>query len=77
MATQTKSVIGRTEDFSEVFYAVPTLDDIGQLDSMPDPEGYYVGQEERYSGDGEDGDAQDGYDDMDMYEPDVFSYDAF
>jgi hypothetical protein len=70
MATQTK-----TEDFSEVFYAVPTLDDIGQLDSMPDPEGYYLGQEDR-GGEDEDYD-QDGYDDMDMYEPDVFSYDAF
>lgn len=76
MANQTKSTPARTEDFSNVFYAVPTLDDIGQLDSVPDPEGYYVGQEEQYD-EGKYGDIQDDYDDMDMYEPDVFSYDAF
>jgi hypothetical protein len=54
-------------------YTPPSLDEISE-DSLPDPEGYYVGQEE-YGYDPDDDYVKDNdYDDM--YEPD-FQYDAY
>jgi hypothetical protein len=55
-----------------VIYAPPTLDDLPD-DRLPDPEGYYVGQEE-YGFDDEDYVRENDYDDA--YEPDV-SYDSY
>ena len=55
-----------------LIFSVPTLDDIDQ-DTYPDPEGYYVGQEDEDYDPNSDGDEYD-YDDG--YEPD-FAYDAF
>ena len=53
-----------------VIYAPPTIDDLPS-DVLPDPEGYYVGQEE-YGYDTDDGFVKDNdYDDT--YEPD-FDY---
>lgn len=43
------------------------------VDEFPDPEGYYVGQEDQPEGDDVDA---DGYDDRDPYELDV-AYDAY
>lgn len=53
-------------------YAPPTLTELVENEELPDPEGYYVGQEE-YGYDPEDDYVKDNdYDDM--YEPD-FQYD--
>jgi hypothetical protein len=57
-----------------VIYAIPTIDDLPS-DTLPDPEGYYAGQEE-YGYNRKDSD-HDHYDDQDAYEPDVFSYDSY
>lgn len=55
-----------------IIYAPPTIDDLPD-DRLPDPEGYYAGQEE-YGFDDDDyvKDKDNDYDDM--YEPD-FEYD--
>ena len=55
-----------------VIYAPPTIDDLPS-DILPDPEGYYDGQEEH----GYDANREYDYDDNDIYEPEVFSYDSY
>jgi hypothetical protein len=61
-----------------VLFTPPTIEDLPS-DILPDPDGYYVGQEDWEiikSGD-EDEDEDTAYDDMDQYEPDVLSYDSY
>jgi hypothetical protein len=61
-----------------VLFAPPSIDDLPS-DILPDPEGYYAGQEEYdfVKVNDDDEDELDAYDDMDQYEPDVLSYDSY
>jgi hypothetical protein len=57
---------------SSIIYTLPTIHDLPD-DRLPDPEGYYVGQED-FGFDDEDEASDNDYDDA--YEPDI-SYDAY
>ena len=60
-----------------ILFAPPSIDDLPS-DILPDPEGYYAGQEEYdFVKVNDDDEEECSYDDCDMYEPDVLSYDSY
>lgn len=57
--------------FPEVFYEIPTLDDV-VIEDYPDPEGYVESNRELDYDDYERNSSD--YDDYDMYEPEVYDF---